>query len=149
MALFAVFRFLEFMILALTISVAFATAKVLLLLQLNAFRAMVLSKMSAVAQLSSEDFTENLFGIEMYKTCVKQVWMDVFKSMRNGCRIGSDLMVKFVPNSTSSESRRLVTQAELETDVARIPSLPAPGSFKLTELGQRDVPLVLNFGSCS
>lgn len=110
------------------IGVAFLVGKAALLVPYT--RRKIYKTMKKLAQTEDEnDFKDTLFSKEMYKTVVKQVVMDVTKTLKRNC---------VVPNFTILQLKQ---QPQLE--------LQKTEEKDMKSIERRNVPLVISFGSCS
>lgn len=144
--------FLQFSCSSVLIAVVFAVGKTLLSC-IQSFRTFALAKMTELSSLPIEDFSESLFGLEMYKTVMKQMWLDIFKTVNMGSVLDGeefllhqvsqgDMMTEEIKSDENSNS------LFLDDEVSGMES-SGPETINIADLCQKDVPLVLNFGSCS
>ena len=146
------FGLLRFCCSAVLIAVVFAVGKTLLF-RIRSFSIFALAKMKEISSLQIEDFSESLFGLEMYKTVLKQTWLDIFKTIQMGSILNDnecflhqvsqgDLVTEEMKSDENNNTLSLDGKA---SDLKR----SGAETINIADLCQKDVPLVLNFGSCS
>ena len=150
--LFAI-RFIQFTIQAVAVTALFLVSNILLLFRVSVFERMMVTRMQKISTLNYDDFKDSFVGKEMLKTCWKQLWLDCFKSVQKGCIIEpKEYMLCSVP--VEAEAYATDTKDGSDLNANYLGSLE-PYSTTLDDfvnignLARQDVPLVLNFGSCS
>ena len=148
----ASFGLLRFCCSAVLIAVVFAVGKTLLF-RIRSFSIFALSKMKEISSLPIEDFSESLFGLEMYKAVLKQMWLDIFKTYQIGSRLDDDEIFLHQVSQGDLVSEEIKSDENNNTLSLddKVSNMERSGAetINIADLCQKDVPLVLNFGSCS
>lgn len=114
---------------------------------------MIVDKMKEMSTLPYEDFADSLLGLQMLKTCWKHLWLDAFKSVKKGRKVDAEKYVLCsVPSRPSAENDDWADGFDINANYqeGKEPCDIKPNQFvSLAEIARKDVPLVLNFGSCS
>ena len=144
-----VLRFIQFCCTSFVLCIMFGLLKTCKKMNFRIINVILLEKMKAISFLEVEDFTDSLFGMEMLKTCLKQIWLDYFKTMQKGIQVESNsLFLCPLPTTTDDCNKESAEDLMCEEDREQ-QFFPGTEILDLAELSQKDVPLVLNFGSCS
>lgn len=148
-----VFKIFLFGLQVTLLSIVFCLCNALIMLKVPVFHKMVIDKMSKLSTLKNEDFVDSLFSFEMLETCMKQIWLDVFKTIKKGCTVEAGrftLCSVSMEQSKSTDERVDGMDSNGNYQQYEEPSNAIPSNFvSLASLARKDVPLVLNFGSCS
>eukprot|EP00795_Rhopilema_esculentum_P001465 gene1465-15895_t len=106
----------------------------------------LLEKMKAISFMEVEDFTDSLFGMGMLKTCLKQIWLDYFKTMQKGIQVESNSLFLCPLPTISDDCNKESTKDLTYEEDGEQKFFPGTEILDLAELSQKDVPLLADFG---
>ena len=173
MGLFIAVKLLKFALISLSVSIFFLLCNIIFLLRLSKIKKKMVESFEIMSNLQEEDFIDGLFSLEMLKTVIKQIRIDVFKKVTVGSKITDydDLMVAKLLTNAEHKSTDFNKKVMILTENSKVDSKnnlndPSVVSIEKTEskegssdscanfvdlrkLCSKEIPLVLNFGSCS
>ena len=116
-------------------------------------RRILVDRMQRISSLDYDNFRDSLLGIEMLKTCFKQLWLDCFMSIKKGCTIEPETYILLRVLNRSQDGKddaadAVDLNANYTGTVEQNKEIP-DDCVNLGIIARKGVPLVLNFGSCS
>lgn len=150
------FRVLQFCLKAASVAALFIILRVVFILNIPIVKKMLTDHMMKVSTLEYDDFKDSFLGIEMLKTCWKQLWLDCFMTFKTGCTIEADnYLVCRIPSQSQDINDNFDDGDDCVDQNANFVGsvedyMETPDDFiTLGTIARKGVPLVLNFGSCS
>ena len=143
---FVLRKLLMFSMSSILASICFLLCKIVMILRIGRIERKIIENFKTISSLrNEEDFMDSLLSFAMYKTILKQIWIDCFRTLAIGSCIPDDLVVYGLSSKQAIEPANDEGRQKLEISNDLFEDMMS----SLKDLCSDKLPLVLNFGSCS